>query len=170
MKAIVRAAAVVCTVLVLALAAAVPALADNEKNVEVAAEDPGSPDSGGVPVKHVPCPTDPGTGKEACSYGSARWNGSCYTRLVSPQPAANSPQWEGHLDAAGNPDGVMVMCMTQECAIINPDGPDLEPGNIGAGGASQAALCAFERHWAAAAPGVVSPRVLAQRAVASERR
>lgn len=142
------------------------AVAGEYEDVEISGHAPGSdsPDSPGGGA--VECPKDSATGVETCSYGAAKWNGRCYVRAMNPQPDSASPRWDGHRDAAGNLDGVFLVCLTQKCAQTDKGGPD---GELGNGMLSEDAACTSDRFWAAGVPGVVSPRVLAQRAVASMR-
>lgn len=145
-----RAVSAVSVALVLVAGGAAPAMAGDWEDVEIVAETPGVPEGGNVPVKQVRCPADPGTGVETCTWGDRKWNGRCFARVADPQPVSTDPVWNGHRDAAGNPDGVILDCLARSCFEAGPG-----------------ATCLVERFWATATPGEVTPRVLAQRAVAS---
>lgn len=139
---------------------AVPAVADDSDgaNLQFGAYNPGSDPVESPARAPLVCPKDPATGLETCTVGSRRWNGRCYAGVAADQPAADDPLWNGHRDAAGNPDGVILDCLPKDCAFA-----DGQPGNVDGTINSCGILTQF---WASGAPGQVTPRVLAEWAVA----
>ncbi|MDR3069045.1 MAG: hypothetical protein LBU50_06040 [Cellulomonas sp.] len=75
-----------------------------------------------------------------------KWNGYCYARTADPQPSFDDPVW------GGRTDGVIIECVSETCVA-----------NAVAGTAK---MCLAPKHWVAAGLGEVTPRGLAQEAVA----
>lgn len=79
--------------------------------------------------------------------GGLEWNGQllCYDRVIDPPLPADHPRWEGHLDASGNPEGVIVACFDYIRCYV----PESDALRLG---------CDFIKYrWEPQAPGATGP-------------